>query len=538
MDNKDNLVLKSLSSDEINKIEEFRKSKHTAVLAILFSDIVNSTYASEKLGEQTYSKLRHIHDELFTQIMTRDNAGVIIKQIGDSFLCVFAEPSTSVLRAVEFQRTIRQNKDNLTINDYTLIVRIGIHIGQVVVENKLSMDIFGSQVNRAARIESIANGGQILTSQSIWENAVGWLKDNNEEEIGWISYGKTRLKGIDGKIEIFGFYSKENGPSSTPKVFLKQRKKRALLGLTVIVLVAFLSFFLVKIFNSKSNKKVNIENTSGRKSYYIQFDFSETPNLDTSLLNEIFLSEMITAMYPDSILTENDLIHSLSKQGKLYKRHANNNFDEGKYFSDTLHLFGAVSIKSIRQNNKITDTIAYYTKFQFWYDGGSTVSDDTLLSSIKDLKNNFRNWIQKRITEFRIKDELGVVLESNDSIVLFQIAKEAKPRLGASLSFRRQYVNKEGLAIWLSEYNKKFAYLKDKPQFSEQLKKEKLDFEKDSPEITYDLTNTKGGWMIKLKDIESKVTELYDSVGKATWVNKGIYPFVKPKKGDLIFLDY
>ena len=37
MDNIDDLSLKPLSPEEINKIEEFRKSKHTAVLAILFS---------------------------------------------------------------------------------------------------------------------------------------------------------------------------------------------------------------------------------------------------------------------------------------------------------------------------------------------------------------------------------------------------------------------------------------------------------------------------------------------------------------------
>ena len=538
MDNIDNLALKSLSSEEINKIEEFRKSKHTAVLAILFSDIVNSTYASEKLGEQIYSKLRHIHDELFTQIMCRDNAGVIIKQIGDSFLCVFAEPSTSVLRAIEFQRAIRKNKDHFTINDYTLTVRIGIHIGQVVVENKLAMDIFGSQVNRTARIESIANGGQILTSQSIWENAVGWLKGNSEEEIGWISYGKTRLKGVEDKVDIFGFYPKETGPSPVPKIFREQRQKRTIVGLMGLLLVAALSFFIVKNIKLKNSSKENAATTPGRKSFYVQFDFSETPNLDTSLLTEIFLSQVISSMYPDSIVTENDLIHSFSKAGKLYKRHASYTFEEGKYFDDTLHFSSALFVKGIRLNNKNDDSIAYHSRLFFWYDGGSTVTGDTLLSILKDLKNNFRIWIQKKLMEFRLHDELGVVLESNDSIVLFQINRKATLSPGAIIELRREYSHKEGLELWLSEYDNKFDYLKDKPQFSEQLKKEKLAFENKKPEITDDLTNNKGGWIINLDDIGGKITELYDSVGKATWSNKGIFPFVKPKKGDLIFLDY
>lgn len=68
-----NLSLKSLSTDEINKIDAFRKSRQTAVLTILFSDIVNSSHATEKLGEEKYSRLRHIHDELFARIMCADS---------------------------------------------------------------------------------------------------------------------------------------------------------------------------------------------------------------------------------------------------------------------------------------------------------------------------------------------------------------------------------------------------------------------------------------------------------------------------------
>lgn len=102
-----NFAPNSLSSDEVKKIEEFRKSKQTAILSILFSDIVNSTYATEKLGEQAYSKLRHIHDELFRKIMCRDNAGIIIKEIGDSFLCV----SAASLKAFTGQSLLLQQLD-------------------------------------------------------------------------------------------------------------------------------------------------------------------------------------------------------------------------------------------------------------------------------------------------------------------------------------------------------------------------------------------------------------------------------------------
>ncbi len=143
-----------LQPTEIEKIEQFRRSKRTAVLTILFTDIVGFTQFTEDAGETTSSEYRHIHDDLFIETVTKDGSGEIVKQIGDSFLAVFAEPSTAVLRALEFQKKMEENKERLTYNDYTLTVRIGIHLGQVSIEDSIQPDIFGRHVNRASRIDS------------------------------------------------------------------------------------------------------------------------------------------------------------------------------------------------------------------------------------------------------------------------------------------------------------------------------------------------------------------------------------------------
>lgn len=151
-----------LGRDEIAQVDSFRKAKNTAVLAILFSDIEHSTSAAEQLGEQAFTTMRRLHDKLFVETMTRDNSGRIIKEIGDSFLCVFSEPSTAVERAVEFQQAISEHRDALSNEGYSLKVRVGIHFGQVAIENDIAIDIFGQHVNRAARIQSIAEGGKCL----------------------------------------------------------------------------------------------------------------------------------------------------------------------------------------------------------------------------------------------------------------------------------------------------------------------------------------------------------------------------------------
>lgn len=537
MDSIDNISLKTLSSEEIDKIEDFRKSKHTAVLVILFSDIINSTYATENLGEQSYSKLRHIHDELFNRIMCRDNAGVIIKQIGDSFLCVFAEPSTAVLRAIEFQRTIHSNKNNLTAKDFTLTVRIGIHIGQVIIENSLSQDIFGSHVNRAARIESLANGGQILTSHAIWENASIWLKDNNENKIGWISYGKTKLKGVENKTDIFGFYPKEIGPLTTPDIFRKQRQYRAFLGLTVLLILIILSFFLVK--NLNQNKSKNNTNSSSvtpeRKSFYVQFYFSNVSDFDTLSFKDNLLSQVITSLYPDSIVTEPDLIKSFSKQGKLYVRHNINTPIEEKYFSDTLNFSGAIIIKIISFDTK-NNFVVFSCGLSLWSEKFRSSNYYNLSSSLENLKSYFRNFLQDKLLTSRLNDVQGEITEGNDSVIFFRLGINAKLSQNAEILIKRSYFGKDGLNLWLGENEIKLDYLKDKPQFAKELKDEISSIEKNKVDVTDFLNNKNGTYYFNL-NIRGKVIELYDSIGKAKWINKGIFPFVKPRKGDLIFLD-
>ena len=80
-------------------------------------------------------------------------------------------------------------------------MRIGVHMGQVTLENNLSTDIFGSQVNKASRISSIAKGGQILISKVIRDNVT------SNKNIKIRSYGKAKLKGLSEKEYIYEPYN-------------------------------------------------------------------------------------------------------------------------------------------------------------------------------------------------------------------------------------------------------------------------------------------------------------------------------------------
>jgi class 3 adenylate cyclase len=548
METKSNLPI--LSSDEINKIDEFRKAKQTAVLAILFSDIENSTYATEKLGEQSYSKLRHIHDELFIRIMTHENSGKIIKEMGDSFLCVFSEPSTAVLRAIEFQNAIYSNRDNLTLSDFTLKVKIGIHIGQVALENNFALDIFGRHVNRASRIQSIANGGQILTSQSIWENAVGWLKSHERKNINWISYGKAKLKGIKESVDIYCFYSVESGKPSLPSTLKKKKQKsRAILfaGITLILVASFISWQKIKQMKQDALAGSQLQL---KKSYYVQFDFSELQNqtdvsknkltIDTSSLQEILFSQLIAVFSPDSVITESDLAKQFSKTGTFYSRHQNMSSDDSNYFRDTLNFSGSLFVNVKRISSANHDSLQLHIRMDMYPNReGSSAAERTEWFSISNIETPFRNLIQDMMmsTSDKIWTIQGYVTNSNDSITYFRLTRDASLRVGASIKFMREYIDMEGLHQRLEDLKKRIAYFKNIPKDSSIVKQ----YLEEYKEIETDIlkSHSRGRWSTNVGiDMRGKITELYDSTGKATWTLVGKFPNDKPRQGDIIYLAY
>lgn len=339
----------ALTTEEVHAIESYRKQWHTAVLVIMFTDIVGSTGAAERLGHQSYAKLRHLHDELFQRIVIRDHAGTIIKQIGDSFLCVLAEPSSAVERAIEFQRALHQNREHLTAEGYTLRVRIGIHLGQVAVEDSLQQDVFGRHVNMAARVESLAESGQVLTTRSVWENAVGWVATNGAVGVSHLRYGKVKVKGFEEPIEIFGFYANELGAPTKPKAVLQRRRKtRAFVALAALAVAGAIG--VLWHFRPKVAPVISAEHGT----YYLQFDLSaltagsvgDTPELDTVWLKETIMEQAISVLAPAKVIDEHEAKSRVMGIGVVYGRRDHTTTVNARFYQDTIGVIGALFIKA------------------------------------------------------------------------------------------------------------------------------------------------------------------------------------------------
>src|SRR6266853_4499810 len=100
------------------------------------------------------------HDAIVRAAVER-NDGQVVKMSGDGVHAAFGDPLDAVCAAVQLQEALA---DSVATNDVPLHARCGVHAG---VAERRDRDFFGPAVNRAARIMSIAHGGQVLLSEAV-----------------------------------------------------------------------------------------------------------------------------------------------------------------------------------------------------------------------------------------------------------------------------------------------------------------------------------------------------------------------------------
>jgi class 3 adenylate cyclase len=246
-----------LSGEECAVIDDFRKSKDTAVLTIMFTDIKGFTSLTEEKGDAHANAMRRAHDQILVRAIEEQRAGKVVKHIGDAVMAVFAEPSAAVERALVIQERIRQfNREHP--QQAPLLVRIGLHMGQVTTENKINLDVFGRHVNRASRVEGLADGGQIYLTYSVFDSAKGWLVGHADQEAAWKLHGQYYVKGIEEPLEIYEVF---NAQQVRPRPPERARKKRSVPTLAVslaLVLCGVLGVLAVLWFQKTSVIFVNM----------------------------------------------------------------------------------------------------------------------------------------------------------------------------------------------------------------------------------------------------------------------------------------
>jgi len=123
--------------------------------AILAADVVNYTSLMGEDETRTLAALNTLREKLFQPKVVERN-GEIIKRMGDGWLVEFANVSEAVTCAIEIQ-------EGLSSHNF-IRLRMGVHIGDVTFQED---DIYGDGINIAARLETMAEPGQVLISDTV-----------------------------------------------------------------------------------------------------------------------------------------------------------------------------------------------------------------------------------------------------------------------------------------------------------------------------------------------------------------------------------
>ncbi|KAG7904294.1 hypothetical protein KL935_000433 [Ogataea polymorpha] len=241
----------SLPEDSLLRKLDEEIEPPTGELAMVFTDIKNSTLLWDTYPVAMRSAIK-VHNAIMRRQL-RIIGGYEVKTEGDAFMVSFPTPSSALLWCFTVQSQllttgewpaeilasdqgceIKDEEGNIIFRG--LSVRMGVHWGRPVCERDIvtkRMDYFGPMVNRASRVSSVADGGQIAMSTDFYyefeklrnlheqvksgagdisqvygSKTLGQILEsqmNQVDQIGWVeeSIGSRKLKGLEAPEKIW-----------------------------------------------------------------------------------------------------------------------------------------------------------------------------------------------------------------------------------------------------------------------------------------------------------------------------------------------
>jgi predicted ATPase/class 3 adenylate cyclase/DNA-binding CsgD family transcriptional regulator len=168
----------------------------SGTVTLLFTDVEGSIRLweadREAMAEASADYSRTVREQIEAA------GGYVFKTVGEAFRAVFADPSAALASAVAIQRAVGTEPwpPGLPIR-----VRIVLHSGACVERDG---DYLGPVVNRAARLQAVGHGGQVLVSGATYELLPGRLPGG----IGLEDLGKPHLRDLGRAEQVF----QVNGP--------------------------------------------------------------------------------------------------------------------------------------------------------------------------------------------------------------------------------------------------------------------------------------------------------------------------------------
>ena len=266
----------SESNKNIYVLDKEKKDTAGAIrkmAAIFAADVVGYSKlmaSNEKLTLFRLKETRKITDKIIQELNGR-----IFSTAGDSIMAEFASPVDAMEAAISIQKEVskkaKEIQDNITIE-----FRIGINLGDIMTQDN---NLYGDNVNIAARLEAIAPVGEITVSEKVY------LEVEDKVDITFKYQGEKKLKNISKKIKVY-----TSQMTTDKKKSVKFQKKPYIIS-------AIIALFMVVggVFYFLNNKSSNdIEYTDNSKSVLESFrtDQESLPNNNNASSNIVFVALM------------------------------------------------------------------------------------------------------------------------------------------------------------------------------------------------------------------------------------------------------
>src|SRR5690348_3237740 len=160
--------------------------------AILAADIAGYSRLMGVDEEGTHARVTRYRRELVDPTIA-EHHGRLIKSTGDGFLAMFDSPVEAVRCAIVIQQSMVGRNAALPREQW-IQYRIGVNLGDVIVEPD---DIYGDGVNIAARLEGIANPGDLYISGGVYEQV------KHKLVCGYQSLGDRQVKNITDPVRVY-----------------------------------------------------------------------------------------------------------------------------------------------------------------------------------------------------------------------------------------------------------------------------------------------------------------------------------------------
>ncbi len=160
--------------------------------AVLAADIAGYSRLMETDESGTHRRVLGLVRD-FVAPTIAEHRGRLIKTTGDGFLAMFESPVEAVRCAIVIQQNMA-GRNLETPRSQWIQYRIGVNLGDVIVETD---DIYGEGVNIAARLEQLAEPGNVYISGGIYEQI------KHKLVCAYQSLGDRKVKNITDPVPIY-----------------------------------------------------------------------------------------------------------------------------------------------------------------------------------------------------------------------------------------------------------------------------------------------------------------------------------------------